>query len=518
MAKIKLTLSEGHNPNYVASICRVGELHPIENSDRLARAVIDGYDVVVQNTMSPDDIVIYVPVESVICGKYLRANNDYEISEWQKNSNAAEVGELLNKGDEESRALAKSKVGFFGKNGRVRPIRLRGVASIGYIAPVSSIEKMDPSTVGTKWEDLVGTSFDEVNGEKFCWKFIPPVNEPTPKGNGSKNKKMQKRVNRFKRIIPGTYLLHYDTQHLNKNMHVFSPDDIITISVKVHGSLGELAKVLVKRKLTFKEKVKKFFGFKVVETEYGNIYSSHHEIKNEYINPGAEHFYGTDVWGAVNEVFYPYLDEGMTIYGEIVGYCPGSDTMIQKRHDYGCEVGQWKFMPYRITSTQADGSKFEWNLMDVDAWTHKLVDEHPELADKVLFLTILYHGRFGDLYPDIDPNNHWHENVLERMKNDKTLLLMEELEPMCHLYEKEHLAAIEAYEKAKADGASKKVLKQLEEEVEKYFNLRAPREGVVIRKDNDPLAEAWKLKTNAHAIRVACRQHDAGEVDMEETA
>ena len=47
--------------------------------------------------------------------------------------------------------------------------------------------------------------------------------------------------------------------------------------------------------------------------------------------------------------------------------------------------------------------------------------------------------------------------------------------------------------------------------------MRAPREGIVIRKDDDPIAEAFKLKTAAHYNREA-KQHDDGEVDIEETA
>ena len=344
MSKKIFTLSKDHNPNYVASICRVGELHPIPDSDKLAKAVIEGYDVVVQNTLSPEDIVMYVPIEASICEKYLRENNDYEIGEWQRNANAAEVGELLSKGDVDSKNLAKSKVGFFGKHGRVRIIKLRGVASCGFIAPVSSLEAYDKSLIGTNWESLIGISFDEVNGEKFCWKYIARVNEPTPKGQGRRNRQ-QKKVNRFDRIIPGSFVLHYDTQHLNKEMHRFSPDDVVTITLKVHGTSAIFSNILVNRKLSFVEKIKKFFGFKVETTEYGNVYSSRNTIKNRYINPTANDFYDVDVWGEVNKVFLPYIDKGMTVYGEIVGYLPGSDKMIQKNHDYGCNVGEWKFMP-----------------------------------------------------------------------------------------------------------------------------------------------------------------------------
>lgn len=516
MAKKIFTLSEDHNPNYVATIQRVGELHPIENSDRLSRAVVNGFDIVVPNTMKPEDIVVYVPVETVLCEGYLSKNNDFEISEWERNSNAGEVGALLAKGDDESKALAKSKVGFFNKTGRVRIVKLRGVPSCGYIAPVSSLVNYNENLAGTDWESLIGVSFDEILGEKFCWKYIPPVKEkPTP-GQG-RWKKRQKKLNRFDRIIPEVFSYHYDTQMLNANMWRFSPEDMVTITVKVHGTSAIFCNIPVRRKLSIWEKVRKFFGAKIETVEYGNVYSSRSTIKNQYINPTANSYYKTDVWGVVNDFIAPYIDKGMTVYGEIVGYVPGSESMIQKNHDYGCQPGEWKFMPYRITTLNEDNTKTEWNITEVDEWTRNLVATHPELGKNIMFLTILFHGRFGDLYPEISWENHWQENVLEALKNDKENFLMEELEPMCHLYEPEHLAAIAALEEAKKSGADKKTIKKLEEAAEKWRKLRAPREGIVIRKDDDPTAEAWKLKTNAHYGKEA-EQHDAGEVDIEETA
>ena len=94
----------------------------------------------------------------------------------------------------------------------------------------------------------------------------------------------------------------------------------------------------------------------------------------------------------------PYIEEGMTVYGEIVGYVQGTDKFIQKGHDYGCTRGEWKFMPYRITTTSSDNRKYEWNVFEVDEWTRKLVKEQPELGKNVMFLEVLYHGKFADLY------------------------------------------------------------------------------------------------------------------------
>jgi hypothetical protein len=124
-------------------------------------------------------------------------------------------------------------------------------------------------------------------------------------------------------------------------------------------------------------------------------------------------------------------------------------------------------MVYRIT----DHDK-ELELSDVIAYGQYL-KEH--LGDIVLDFPLMYHGTLGELYPEISTTEHWHENVLEALKVEKKFL-MEQMEPMC-------------------------------------IN-KVPREGFVIRKANDPIKEAWKLKTDAFRMREA-KQIDAGEVDME---
>lgn len=292
---------------------------------------------------------------------------------------------------------------------------------------------------------------------------------------------------------------------LAEHIDMLTPDDNVVISVKVHGTSVIIAKILtnkeseftksyvsrrIRRVLNLKRSIasnaqknalkKMYIGFKTRPTkEYGNIYASRSVIKNQYINPNKRDFYPVDIWGCVERDFGPYLEDGMTVYGEIVGYYESRDGMIQSKHDYGCEPGHWKFMPYRITMTDKFGSKTEWDIADVDKWTRNLVAEHPELEDKTMFLTILYHGRFGDLYPDLDESHHWHENVLARMKADRKNFLMEEDEPLC--------------------------------------KNKVPREGIVIRIDGDKFARAWKLKTARH-YALEAKAHDNGENDVEENA
>lgn len=527
----KFYIKENSNPNYVATICRVGEIHPIEGADKICRTIVNGYDIVVGKDTKEGDIVVYVPVETAICDGFLAANNLYEISEWERNANHVEVGELLNKVEEAKAAgdtekadelykEAKSMVGYFNKRNRVRIVTLKGIASNGFVAGVNSLVKYDKELANIDWESLVDTQFNHIGDEEFCWKYIPPVKEHPERNSQKHFNKRMKKIKRFDRLVENQFAFHYDTVKLEgANIAKFlNPDSMVTITTKVHGTSIILANILVNRKLSVWEKIKKFFGAKVQLTEYGNVYSSRSVIKNRYVNPGKGHdFYGVDIWGCVNRDFAPYLEKGMTVYGEVAGYIEGSDKMIQKVHDYGCKVGQWKFMPYRITVTDELGNTTEWNVEQVDAWTHKLVEEHPELADKVLFLEILYHGRCGDIFPELDETMHWHENFLQALKNDKERFYMEETEHLCHLYESEAVAAKELYEKAVSEKQAKKTIAKLMKEYEKWENMRAPHEGVVIRIDDDPRAEAFKVKCNRHYMYEAL-QHDSGEVDIEELA
>ena len=483
----KFILNELANPNYLATICKIEDVYPIEGADKLVKTVINGYDIVISKDHKPGDIVVYFPVESAICEKYLSANNLYELSEANRNSNFAEVEQLVKSAEEaeddldakQFTEMAKSKCGFFNKHGRVRMIKLRGQYSQGFIADISSMVKYMPELDGTDWEKLVGTQFSHVGDEEFVKKYIPAIKVNEHHGNSHDRmwKKRTKKLKRFNRIREDQFAFHYDTKMLAEHFREFSPEDEVTISVKVHGTSAIFANILCNRKLSIWEKIKKFFGFKVQETEYGNVYSSRSVIKNQYINPNADSYYKVDVWGAVNEVISPYIEDGFTVYGEIVGYVPGSDKMIQKNHDYGCKRGEWKFMPYRITHTDELGNKSEFELYEVDEWTRNLVTDHPDIANNIMFLDIVYSGKLMDLYPDISVETHWHANVLARMKNDKDKFLMEEDEPMC--------------------------------------KNKVPREGIVIRKTNDIHARAWKLKCQKHYAR-ECKENDEGVVNIED--
>lgn len=217
--------------------------------------------------------------------------------------------------------------------------------------------------------------------------------------------------------------------------------------------------------------------FKNYDTEYYNVYSSRTVIKNRYINKQVNRgFYSVDIWGYYNELLNGKIPENITIYGEIVGYLNDSDSMIQKGYDYGCERGKNKLMIYRVSEKLDDGAHKEYEICDVIRFTDELIEKYPEIYDNIISYPLLYHGKLSELYPEIDTSNHWNENVLEAMKNDKVHFGMEGDEPMCR--------------------------------------NKVPREGICLRIADDPIKECFKLK----CVKFLAKEQkavDNGEVDIE---
>lgn len=144
---------------------------------------------------------------------------------------------------------------------------------------------------------------------------------------------------------------------------------------------------------------------------FGNI-KSKFKKQTSPISPG---YYGVDIWGAVNKEVQEYLEEGMTVYGEIVGYLPNCNTYIQKGYDYGCEEGKYKFYIYRITTTTPNGSVVEWDMNSIQQWAKQ---------KGLLAVPLYYYGAASQLFKDLNnsPNNEeelseWQNQFLQKMKD-----------------------------------------------------------------------------------------------------
>lgn len=475
MSKKVFTQSENFREEYSALICRVGKVTPLENSDFLASVNMSGYNIVVRkDQIKEGDIKIYCPIETELTHELLSTNNQYSIANKELNSNAKEVCELIEKGEEEK---AKSMVGFFEKNRRIRMLRLRGTESMGFIMNPEDLLKWQPKANISDIEEHVGESFDTFNGELMIKVYMPPL-KPVRSGGGiGKHYHVAKRV---PRIIPGTFAFHYDTSQLERCMPYFNPNAIINISEKADGTSIILSNIPVLRKLSFIEKVKKFFGAKVNLTNYDVIYSSRKVIMNGDLNSANENSsYTKDIYGEAAKNLHSIIPEGWTIYGECIGYYP-SGKVIQIRHghsySYGCEVGKHKVMPYRITKLQEDGRHQEVDVNEIVTWVEETVKANPALEGYLVAPKIFYNGPAMNLYQDITPNSlTWREEFLNHLKVDKNML-MECDEPTC--------------------------------------SKGTPSEGIVIRIDGRPDLKAFKLKSLKYK-ELEAKDIDKGIVDDE---
>ena len=572
--------SDSFKSEYCCSIIRVGEVKPIEGKDKIGYTLVNGETIVVRkDQVKEGDVLLYASNETQLDKDFLGANNLFESSSYQLNSNANEIEpyilknkelkaeaenlekvikklfvcskfligydsaviaagdneeekseletrlnnsrktiskyiggsfnedstlidyvttaqkycaekktqlDIIKKEIDETTAYIRGHVGFFNKTGRVRSIRLGGVQSMGYLFTLDELAKYNPNVKNISLNQYVGEDFDTIEDKLFIKAYVPFVPE---RRQVSKVEKRNKKIEQFDRMVKGEFSFHYDTAPLPKCIGRLKPSDVVTITSKLHGTSICIGKLHVKTPiklpfykwiwnkfvdLTGRFKAHRFTDYFI---DYGNVTASRTVIKNQYINENvSDGYYGVDVWSEYGNLIYPFLSEGMIIYGEIIGYLTDSDKMIQKNYDYGCNKGKNKLMIYRITTNNEDGTKHEWNVTEVKEWTEKLVKDHPEIADRIHVIDLLYHGTLADLYPNISYMDHWHENVLEALRNEKERFNMEKNDPIC--------------------------------------KNKVPFEGVVLRIDNDEFAEAFKLKC-AKFLSKEREEIDKGEVDME---
>lgn len=454
---MKLIQSKNANVNYLAKIVKIDNFHKHSDPEvtKLKCCCIDGFNIITGIDSEPG-LYVYFPTACCINPKFLSYANLYRHGE-------------LN--------VDQTKTGMFDDNGRVKAIRLRGELSEGFIIPIVVLENWVMSTVNVELKVEEGTEFDSIEHDgKTFWvnkKYIPK-NTRTPGAPGSGNSGKGKQPKGLDKIIENQFRFHYDTVLIKKCPHVLHPSDLISITSKVHGTSGISAYVLCKQELNWKQKIARWLTGEEFD-KYDYLYSSRSVIKNQYYNKSVQGgFYGVDVWKYADDIVRPCLSKGMTAYYEIIGFLPNGGY-IQKNYDYGClpPVGDetytygkhFKVQIYRVTITDVSGKVHEFSAREVQLWA-QMVGLVP--------VEQYYYGYAKDLYPDLDPSEHWNENFLSKLANDKNFY-MECNSPTC--------------------------------------DNKVPHEGIVIKIENMK-SEAFKLKCFKF-LDGEGKALDKGEVDIE---
>ena len=349
-----LKISEQANPNYLAEIVRIEKLEKHPNADKLQIAVINYNRVITGLSAKEGDIYVYFPLESAIDKDYLSWSNSFE-------------DKTMNHNPEEK--------GFFNKHGRVRAVKLRGELSEGYMVPASDLSSYLKTIIS---EYDVGTQFDSFGDKLLVQKYVPysKPNLHTGLGSGERPKNKIKDV-----LVDGQFNFYSATEHLKKNIHKFNLDDHIVITQKLHGSSFIGSHVLIKRKLSWYEKILKKLRIEIPETKYGYIWSSG-KPKSQLPKGTSEgwtsptgNYYSEDIWKFEFDKIKDILPKGYTIYGEIVGHS------IQGKYTYQVPFQERsKLYVYKITVTNPDGTVHTMDWNSLKKFCNKYMIEHvPEL-------------------------------------------------------------------------------------------------------------------------------------------
>ena len=334
--------------NYSATVIEVPPLRKAANSDRLY--IIDklGMTAIVDESWHDrvGKLAILFPAEAQLSERYTQRNNLFRSSD--KN-------------------LDETQSGYLEDNRRVRSLKLRGNISNGLVMPLSSLGIYFPEASDLS-DFKEGDVFDTVNGEELCRKYTVPVKESRPTPGKSKVDKAFKRVD-------STFLPeHFDTGQYLREEHTIPNDAELIITQKLHGTSVRLANTVVKRQLTKRERfARKFLGAQIKDHDYDLVAGSRRVIKDPN-NLNQEHYYSSDIWSDALKLWGDRIPKNHVVYGELVGYLPGSEKPIQDGHTYGQVPGTYELYVYRvaIVTEDADLIDLSWNQVRAFCERHDL--------------------------------------------------------------------------------------------------------------------------------------------------
>lgn len=278
------------NNNSVCYMATVNEIRPIEGADNIELAVVGGWNCITKKgEYNIGDVAIIATTDAVIPPTL-----------------SDEMGVTT----------------YLRKGGRVRTVKLRGVYSECLIIPHKFLHGR--TTMGD-WD--LGDGSDCMHIFEIV-KFEPPV-KMVQLANGRKVR-YQDNPN---------FHVYYKFPNLKNVPGMFTEEDTVEITRKIHGTNARYG-IVKKNKLSFIDKVKKFFRLADKWIDYEFVVGSHNVEKGSDSNG----FYDTNVWYEIekkynikqklwdyvkDELYDVVIGDGITLYGEIYG------AGIQKGYDYG---------------------------------------------------------------------------------------------------------------------------------------------------------------------------------------
>jgi len=399
-----MKIKEPKNSNYCANVVEIENILPLPNSDNLFHTTILGNNVVVDKNTKIGDVGLFFPVETQLSRQYLSANNLYRKPE-------------LN--------MDQTKKGYFEENGRIKCVKLRGNDSLGLFMPIESVltlfpdsGKLDPNY------KKIGMEYDTLNDIEICTKYIPKHTRTPGQGNAGDGDNGELEL----KIIEGQFKFHKDTTVIYKNLYRYNPNDVISVTYKIHGTSGISSRINCKRKLSkFEQFLKKWIKVKISDTQYDFVNSSRKKLMNAVLDTKELKYpRNKSIWEIADLSLRNFLDDGMTLYYEIAGYQPGG-ALTQNNFDYGCTFPKglnadefilgthFRVFIYRITTTNIRGKVIEMPALQLQQWCKNRGLEG---------VPVLYYGYAKDFCPTLKTEElsesevyDWRKRFLEKLKS-----------------------------------------------------------------------------------------------------
>lgn len=457
---------------YNVYVCKVKNIRPAENADRLNACEVFGITTIVDKSVNENDLYIYFPTDGQISEEYGKANDLFR----RKNENGNDTGGFIDP--------VKRNIGA---------IRLRGNRSEGLLMPLSSLSSFgDISTL--KEGDIVST----FNGHVIAEKYIPKnKNKPAEVARGTRDTKSAKKH----RIKYPFFAEHIDTPQLRFNMDMFKPGDIICLTEKVHGTSSRNAYQTV---ITGE---KGFFLTKFIahcnwlpkkwrmnaqshlsqKTEARYLIGTRRTVLTNNSNGG---FYGTDdfrrEWG---EKFKNKLMLNEECFGEIAGFYKdnyGGAVPIMSRGDNTKTKDKQFIKQYGKTTT------FSYGCTETGYYTYGDGSYEERPLNRYFIYRMTYTTPEGVVieYP-------W--DLVKRRAEEMGFETVPELERFIYTTEEDFLARIEKYEDIPSTIDASHII-----------------EGVVVRRLNGTRFDVAKDKSYNFKVLENLIKVDAEMPDMEE--
>lgn len=458
---------------YNVYVCKVKNIRPAENADRLNACEVFGITTIVDKSVNENDLYVYFPTDGQVSEEFGKANDLFR----RKDENGNPAGGFIDP--------VKRNIGA---------IRLRGNKSEGLVLPLTCLAPFgDISNLAEG--DIVSTFNGHVIAEKYVPMHKPSASQSTARGE--RDRKSAKKC----RIKYPFFAEHIDTPQLRFNMDMFKPGDIICLTEKVHGTSSRNAyqTAIVGEKGFFLTKLIAHSNW--LPKKWRAAAQSHLTPKTEmrYLigtrrtvltNNSTGGFYGNDdfrkAWG---ECFKGKLLPNEECFGEIAGFYKdnyGGAVPIMSRGDNTKTKDKQFIKQYGKTTT------FSYGCTETGYYTYGNGTHEERPLNRYFVYRMTYTTPEGVVieYP-------W--DLVKQRAEQMGFETVPELERFIYTTEEDFLARIAKYEDIPSTIDSSHII-----------------EGVVIRKMNGTRFDVAKDKSYNFKVLENLIKVDAEVPDMEE--